>query len=633
MTSRSLTLRLMVPAACGALLFAAVCGLAVSYALSQRQGDEQRDNLWRAAALIRDWSGNNYAAADSAFAAHTAELHSAAAALGGRLILTDASKHILFDSDATDAGIPGSTPANLTAAAYEPLAPGRPDSPLLYLVDRRAGWAGPVAVISILAGVPAALIFAAIFWWLIRQNWMLPSRKLLRNAEQLASGNWQTRVHPQGADELQMLGSRINSLAAEAQKELADLDGRRAGLQALVDALPDPIILTDAARRIALINAPAARLLAIAPAKAIGKKLVSVVTDEAIVDLVEPIGDRAVGLVRDQPGSDTPDNHRTDRNGSANGESDAPQPVEIRLNRNGQRLTYLALATRTRVGGTLIVLRDVSRLASAAQMKSDFVANASHELRTPVAAIQLSFETLREVYAEDPQQMLKCVGIIEANLLRLGEILGDLLDLSRVESTDLMPSNDTIVFDDLFALLETTIGPVAKQRGVTLVCAPDCPEILWGDRRLLDLILKNLVDNAIKFTSAGGSVTVGLQELPADDLGRHPLRPGVVLTVADTGIGIPSEHLERVFERFYQVNQARAGVPRRGTGLGLAIVKHAVHAMGGRIRLDSVVGKGTTVICEFPQPDARQADVNGGAGRLTANILESLSESRQQSRS
>jgi signal transduction histidine kinase len=157
---------------------------------------------------------------------------------------------------------------------------------------------------------------------------------------------------------------------------------------------------------------------------------------------------------------------------------------------------------------------------------------------------------------------------------------------------------------------------------------------LLGDRRLLDLILKNLVDNAIKFTPTGGTVTVSLTQTSTDD-GIHGMRPGVVLTVTDTGIGIAEEFHERVFERFFQVNQGRTAGVRRGTGLGLAIVRHAVHAMGGRIHVQSGLGQGTSMICQFPQPLGHDiAAVTSDSDKMAVNILQSISNSnsRQEAR-
>ena len=246
----------------------------------------------------------------------------------------------------------------------------------------------------------------------------------------------------------------------------------------------------------------------------------------------------------------------------------------------------------------LLVLRDVSTLAGATQMKTDFVANASHELRTPIAAIKIAFETLREVYQEDPVQTERCISVIDGHLRRLEEMLRDLMDLSRVESADLKPRIAPVKITELLQACKSAVGAMARQKNVDLRLGdndPATPPEICTDSRLVNLVLKNLVDNSIKFTPSGGRVTVSIRQSPEASNGR------ITLTVADTGIGIAPEHRERVFERFYQVDTVRGGSAGRGTGLGLAIVKHAVAALGGTVRLQSAVGAGTTVTCEFPQ--------------------------------
>jgi two-component system phosphate regulon sensor histidine kinase PhoR len=193
-------------------------------------------------------------------------------------------------------------------------------------------------------------------------------------------------------------------------------------------------------------------------------------------------------------------------------------------------------------------------------------------------------------------------------------MLSDLLDLSRVESPDLQPHLSEVKAQDLFALLGATLGAVARQKGVELAFEDGPPGDdgdpvrFMSDERLLNLVLKNLVENSIKFTPTGGRVTVRVaREADGGDgtaLGR------IVLTVSDTGIGIPPEHRDRVFERFYQVNASRTGAAGRGTGLGLAIVKHAVAGLDGVVRLESEIGKGTTVTCVLP--DGQGVDARTG---------------------
>jgi len=422
-------------------------------------------------------------------------------------------------------------------------------------------------------GAAAIITVAGVLLW--RRNWVLPVRQMELAAKQMAGGNWAVRVEPVGAESVRRMGEHINLQAEQAQKQLADLQEKRGGLQALMDTLPDPILAADAQGRITLMNAPAARFFAMQPGQALNQKLVSVVNDEQIVELYEAL--------LDSPKSASPLNR------------------EIRVMRNAQRWTYQAVATRNIGGGVLLVLRDVSTLAGAEQMKTDFVANASHELRTPIAAIKIAFETLRDVYRDEPQQADRCICVIDGHLKRLEEMVRDLLDLSRVESPDNKPAVSAIQTSELLQPLKSTMGALARQKGVELRLGdqdPATPPEFSTDARLFNLIIKNLVENSIKFTPAGGKVTVTIRQTPGM----------LTLTVADTGIGIAPEHLDRVFHRFYQVDSARSGSAGRGTGLGLAIVKHAVHALGGSVRLDSTVGSGTTATCEFPHSDESQTD-------------------------
>jgi two-component system, OmpR family, phosphate regulon sensor histidine kinase PhoR len=438
---------------------------------------------------------------------------------------------------------------------------------LAWAIAPQVGVADAIVVASV---APLAAWFVWTCWFFL--SWVAPTRALCDAADRMAQGDWSARAHPGGAEEIRSAAAALNAVAIATSRQLAELDGRRGDLQTLVDALPDPIVLADSQHRVALINAPATELLKVSPQQAIGRRLSNIINDEAILGLLEPIGnEEAPEMTR----------HR-----------------EIRVFRNGQRGTFQAVASPTKTGGLLLVLRDISTLAGAAQMKTDFVANASHELRTPIAAIKIAFETLADVYHEDPDQTRRCVEIIAGHLRRLEEMLGDLLDLSRVEAPGVEPSLVPVDIDEMFASLRDGMDTMSRQKLVELAFgeseAPK-PEIFVSDPRLLNLILKNLVENSIKFTPAGGKVSADVIENGDSS---------VSLIVADTGIGIPQQHLERVFERFYQVDPARSGSAGRGTGLGLAIVKHAVHALGGTVDLNSAVGTGTTITCRLPQTPA-----------------------------
>jgi two-component system phosphate regulon sensor histidine kinase PhoR len=175
------------------------------------------------------------------------------------------------------------------------------------------------------------------------------------------------------------------------------------------------------------------------------------------------------------------------------------------------------------------------------------------------------------------------------------------MDLSRVEASELKPHMAKIKTSDLLAVLKSSLGTLARQKNVELNLDdrdPTAVSEIYTDTRLFNLLVKNLVENSVKFTPAGGKVSVTIRQTEPTEMGGGD----VTVTVADTGIGIAREHLDRVFERFYQVDSARSGSAGRGSGLGLAIVKHAAYALGGTVKLESIVGVGTTITCQLPQP-------------------------------
>jgi two-component system phosphate regulon sensor histidine kinase PhoR len=238
------------------------------------------------------------------------------------------------------------------------------------------------------------------------------------------------------------------------------------------------------------------------------------------------------------------------------------------------------------------VVRDVTDLVRAAAMKAEFVANASHELRTPMASLRAAADSLADVGPADREDLARLTEVIDRQVRRLEALTQDLLELHRVESARRPPSLELVAPASLVEWLRAQFGGAADDKGVALVLAAPAPDDAFlCDRHLLELILQNLVDNAVKFTPAGGRVTCAM------------VREGecVRLSVADTGAGIPREDQPRVFERFFQSDTARSGdTLARGTGLGLAIVKHACERLGAKVSLESELGKGTTVTVLVP---------------------------------
>ncbi|RMF75542.1 MAG: hypothetical protein D6744_13305 [Planctomycetota bacterium] len=243
--------------------------------------------------------------------------------------------------------------------------------------------------------------------------------------------------------------------------------------------------------------------------------------------------------------------------------------------------------------GRVLVLTDITELQRTIQMRADFVANASHELRTPLSTIRAATETLLGMdLTTEAQSARRFLEAIDRNGERLERLVADLLDLSRLETSKARFEPEPVDIRNVFDELTARWADAARGKGV----AWKAQVLLNGDAtvevnpHLLRLVLDNLVENAIKFTDGGGAVSV---KANADDA-------TATFEVSDTGCGIPREEQQRVFERFYQVRQDRAGV-ERGTGLGLSIVRHAVGTMSGKLRLESEVGVGTRVTVEIPQ--------------------------------
>ncbi|MEM7807011.1 MAG: ATP-binding protein [Planctomycetota bacterium] len=388
-------------------------------------------------------------------------------------------------------------------------------------------------------------------------------------------------------------------------KTVRQLQRQKSDLDALVDALPDPILLADTRRRLILVNQPAADLLGLPKAKALGETVETVVSEPAVLKLF----DRTAGIELDQLGRD--------------GRPKLPLRKDVRLGTSSKPLAFQAVATRSRAGGVLVVLRDISTLDQALRMKSDFVANAGHELRTPVSAIKVAHETLLDL-VENPSDLAtpdvaRCLDIQGGHLLRMEELLRDLLDLSRSEDADQEAEIESIALGDIVRELRQVVGTLAGEREITLDLPSDRIDgSLRSDRRLLLLALKNLVENAVKYTQPGGRVSLAIQDVDVSDAvgALHKRLPGrptreVDFVVADTGVGIEPELIDRIFERFYQVDAARTGTNARsgarGTGLGLSIVKHAAGAIGGSVDVKSTPGVGSTFTLRVPDVPAEVA--------------------------
>jgi two-component system, OmpR family, phosphate regulon sensor histidine kinase PhoR len=239
-------------------------------------------------------------------------------------------------------------------------------------------------------------------------------------------------------------------------------------------------------------------------------------------------------------------------------------------------------------GSVVVILDEVTTQARLDQLKADLVANVSHELRTPLTAMSALLETLEDP-GLTPDQKADFEARLRRQLARMEALVEDLLSLSRLEGHQVALRREPVALGSIVQEVFSVLAPLAASGEVTLRAAiPERLEVAT-DRSLLEMVIKNLVDNGIRYNRRGGSVTV-----EAVVRGEK-----VAIAVSDTGEGIPEPHLDRIFERFYRVDPHRSR-EKGGTGLGLAIVKHGVAQLGGQVTVDSTVGVGTTFRVELP---------------------------------
>jgi signal transduction histidine kinase len=243
-------------------------------------------------------------------------------------------------------------------------------------------------------------------------------------------------------------------------------------------------------------------------------------------------------------------------------------------------------ATPAGEGSVLVVVSDITDARRVEAVRRDFVANASHELKTPAASIQAAAETLRSVAEDDPEAVPRFAVQLEREALRLSRIVADLLDLSRLESGSEL--NERVRLDALVREDAERYEDQAREASVRLTVDAEGATVR-GAARDLSLLVRNLIDNAIRYTRPGGTVDVRVSERSGE----------VELTVRDSGVGIPVRDLPRVFERFYRVDRARSR-ETGGTGLGLAIVKHVAENHGGSVAVRSELGRGSTFEIRLP---------------------------------
>ena len=424
--------------------------------------------------------------------------------------------------------------------------------------------------------VPGAPIWAVILGgvglgcvagWLASRRDALDAKRLQAVIEALAERDFDSRARLGSPGPLGDLGRSLDSLAERLSTGDKKKRSRKDRLQTILDAMAEAVMVTDSRGRITLSN-------------------------EVLTDLVgfDAEGKTATEAIRH------PDFHRAIEE-AQEGFSGVLEFEIDRVGRTPRRVLRASVSPLRHQQGVVTVFHDMTAERDADRVRRDFVANAGHELRTPLTAIRGFSETLREGAIDDPESARGFLDVIVRHAHRLQALVDDLADLSRFEGEELelelKPIAAGAVLDEVVRGLESQ----SKAKGLKVVCSglDDAPPVL-AEHRALEQVLVNLVDNAIKYTPGGGEVRI--QVAPEDG--------DVLIEVANTGPGIPTKHLPRVFERFYRVDAGRSR-ELGGTGLGLSIVKHLVAKIGGEINVDSAEGWTRFQLC-VPRADSPESD-------------------------
>ena len=398
-----------------------------------------------------------------------------------------------------------------------------------------------------------AMLFALAAAYMVSIALTRPLVLLAKRARQLSKGDYTVRVPDTKVTELQDVANAFRLLTAELQSQFTELGHEREEMQTLIDCMAEGVIALSEDARVVRMNRSARALLEL-PDTPDCAPINSVVSDNKLRSVLED------SVIR--PGNS--------------------DEVEV----NGRHLLVSSRALD--LGGAVTTLLDISEIRRLEQVRRDFVANASHELKTPLTSIRGYVETLLD---DDPPEKLKLEFLtsIRKNTLRLEHLVEDLLDLSKLESGGWTGRRESVDTKEVAEeAWQQVVRDIEGKGGISFDILGDLR--VKGDREGLFHVFRNLLENSIRHTDSGGSINVSMA-LTQDSM--------VEVVISDDGDGIPAESLPRIFERFYRADSARAR-DFGGTGLGLAIVRHLVSEMGGEVVAESQLGQGTTVRFTVP---------------------------------
>ena len=419
---------------------------------------------------------------------------------------------------------------------------------------------------SLLWGGVVVLLLAALLSLVVSRHISQPLERIKQGAERFAAGDFSYRLHSIGSVEIGSLAETMNQMAAQLEERLQTVSKERNQREAVLSSMVEGVLAVDTDGHIISLNKAAAQFFNVfqpetAPGRSIEEVFRNVKLQRFVAEVLEGQETRECELVVQ--------NNQT-----------------YYLQARGTNL----LGLQNRRIGAVVVFNDVSRLRRLENLRRDFVANVSHELKTPITSIKGFVETLLDGAIKDPVEAERFLKIVAKHADRLNAIIEDLLMLSRLEQGG--KEGMEMQKAGLCGLMNSAVEVCARraaEKNIT-ICV-ECPEELTAvvNPPLIEQALINLIGNAVKYSADGKNVVVGV----------HAENDGIVLSVKDHGYGIEKEHLDRLFERFYRVDKGRSR-QEGGTGLGLSIVKHIAQAHGGTVSVQSRYGEGSTFSIFLP---------------------------------
>lgn len=417
----------------------------------------------------------------------------------------------------------------------------------------------------------------------ITTNFTKPVESATRTAIELAKGNYHARAHEDQYNEFSTLNTSINILARNLQKITKEQEMQKDRLQVVIENIGMPLILIDAKGRITLINQMFNEMFHVASQDIIGKTYLDVIEYEIVNETIETI------FMTEQ---------------KIRKQITIPMNIQMKdFEVYGAPIISLANEWK----GIVLAFHDITEIKKLEKIRKDFVANVSHELKTPITSIKGFTETLLDGALHDQQALESFLNIILKESNRLQSLVYDLLELSKIESDNLHLNIKEVQICKVILDIVDSLKKRAKEKNIDIQIDPNNRnQIIEGDLLRIQQIFINLISNALSYTLPGGNIYIDIRDE----------QDYVTISIRDTGIGIETEEIPRVFERFYRVDKARSR-NSGGTGLGLAIVKHSVEAHHGEIRVDSEVGRGSNFIVKLPK-------------KLSTNLNEYNSTSSKQ---